>query len=94
LATQLGLIVTMGKNIIQQARGRGGPRYRAPSFKYKAEVSYPNEAAHGEIVDLIKCRGHSSPIAQVKYDNGEETYIVAAEGIRVVTIWIWAIMLY
>ena len=73
----------MGKNLIQQARGKGGPTYRAPSFKYKAKVSYPKTAVIGEVVDFIKCRGHSSPLVEVKYDNGEKTYLVAAEGIRV-----------
>lgn len=73
----------MGKNLIQQARGRGGPTYRAPSFKYKAKVSYPRKAEFGEIVDFVKCRGHSSPLAKIKYDSGETTYVIAAEGIRV-----------
>ena len=73
----------MGKNIIQQARGKGSPTYRAPSFKYKAKVSYPKSGMQGEIIDLVKCRGHSSPLAKIKYDSGEETYVIAAEGIRV-----------
>lgn len=73
----------MGKNLIQQARGKGGPTYRAPSFKYKAKVSYPRTAVVGEIVDFIKCRGHSSPLVEVKYDSGEKTYLIAAEGMRV-----------
>ena len=72
----------MGKNLIQQARGKGGSTYRAPSFKYKAKVSYPKKANKGVIVDFIKCRGHSSPLAKVKYDSGEETYIIAAHGLR------------
>ncbi len=72
----------MGKNLIQQARGKGSPTYRAPSFKYKAKVSYPKAATTGKIINLVKCRGHSSPLAKIKYDNGEETYVIAAEGIR------------
>ncbi|MEK6916320.1 MAG: 50S ribosomal protein L2 [Nanoarchaeota archaeon] len=72
----------MGKNLVQQARGKGGPTYRAPSFKYKAKVSYPQKASFGQIVDFIKCRGHSGPLAKVKYDSGEETFIIAAEGLR------------
>jgi large subunit ribosomal protein L2 len=73
----------MGKNLIQQARGKGSPRYRAPSFKYKAKVSYPIKAINGEVLDLVKCRGHSSPLARIKYNTGEESYVVAAEGMRV-----------
>ena len=73
----------MGKNLIQQARGKGGPTYKAPSFKYKAKVSYPQRAKQGEIIDFIKCRGHSSPLAKIKYNNGEETFVIAAEGVRI-----------
>src|SRR3989344_1682857 len=72
----------MGKNLIQQARGKGSPTYRAPSFKYKAKVSYPQRASFGKIIDFIKCRGHSSPLAKIQYDSGEETYVIAAEGMR------------
>jgi large subunit ribosomal protein L2 len=72
----------MGKNLIQQARGKGSSTYRAPSFKYKAKVSYPQQAIQGEIIDFVKCRGHSSPLAKIKYDTGEETYVIAAEGVR------------
>jgi large subunit ribosomal protein L2 len=73
----------MGKNLIQQARGKGGPTYRSPSFRYLAKVSYPQTASQGTITDIVKCRGHSGPLAQMRYDNGEESYIIAAEGIRV-----------
>jgi large subunit ribosomal protein L2 len=74
----------MGKNLIQQARGKGGPTYRAPSFRYLAKVSYPQQSTtSGTITDIVKSRGHSGPLAQMKYDNGEESYVVAAEGIRV-----------
>ena len=73
----------MGKNLIQQARGKGGPTYRAPSFKYKEKVSYTQNAVEGEIIDFIKCRGHSSPLAKIKYDSGEESFVIAAEGVKV-----------
>ncbi len=73
----------MGKNLIQQARGKGGPTYRAPSFRYKAKVCYPREAKIGEIIDFIKCQGHSSPLAKIRYDSGEVTFVIAAEGLRV-----------
>ncbi|MCM2325960.1 MAG: 50S ribosomal protein L2 [Candidatus Woesearchaeota archaeon] len=72
----------MGKNLIQQARGKGGPTYRAPSFRYKAKVSYPDQAKSGTVIDFIKCPGHSSPLALIKYDSGEETYVIAAHGQR------------
>jgi len=75
----------MGKNLIQQARGKGSPTYRAPSFKYKGSVKHSKDLKDlkGKIIDIVKCRGHSAPLAQVLYENGEETYMVAPEGIRV-----------
>jgi len=76
----------MGKNLIQQARGKGGPRYRAPSFRYKGEVrysKYDQGPLGGKIIDLIHCPGHSGPLAQIEYDNGEIILIQAPEGVRV-----------
>jgi len=73
----------MGKNLIQQARGKGSPTYKSPSFRYLAKVSYPQTASQGIIKDIVKCRGHSGPLAQMRYDNGEEAFVIAADGIRV-----------
>jgi len=76
----------MGKNLIQQARGKGGPRYRAPSFNYKGPAAHKNiseKQAQGEIVDFIKCPGHSAPLAKVKYEDGEQVLMLAAEGLKV-----------
>jgi len=76
----------MGKRLIQQARGKGGPTYRAPSFKYKGQVSYSPRTAEtisGTVVDLIKCRGHSGPLAKIEYDNGNTCLLVAPENVRI-----------
>ena len=76
----------MGKNLIQQARGKGGPRYRAPSFKYKGKIGYISpldKNINGKVIDLIHCRGHSSPLAHIKYEDEKENIIPAPEGIKV-----------
>ncbi|MBW2996907.1 50S ribosomal protein L2 [Candidatus Woesearchaeota archaeon] len=76
----------MGKRLIQQARGKGGPTYRAPSFRYKGKAKHNklvSDMIEGEVIDLISCRGHSAPLAQVHYSNGETCLLVAAEGIQV-----------
>lgn len=76
----------MGKRLIQQARGKGGPTYRAPSFKYKGKAKHSRETSEmieGEVIDLVSCRGHSAPLAQVKYSNGETCLLIAAEGTKV-----------
>ena len=76
----------MGKNLIQQARGKGGPTYRAPSFRYKGEAtlkSLKKDTITGHIVDIVKCPGHSTPLFAVKYNDGELCLSLAPEGIRV-----------
>ena len=75
----------MGKNLIQQRRGKGGPRFRAPSFRYEGEARYgiyTNEKQKGNIIDIIHCQGHSGPLAQIRYENGEKILVQAPEGIR------------
>ena len=76
----------MGKNLIQQARGKGGPRYRAPSFRYKGKseyAKYEKDTISGEIIDFIHCQGHSAPLVQIEYENGSKVLIQAPEGVRV-----------
>lgn len=76
----------MGKNLIQQARGKGSLTYRAPSFRYKGEakhISHKESTLKGKVIDIIHCQGHSAPLIQVKYENGKDALNIAAEGIRV-----------
>lgn len=76
----------MGKRIIAQARGRGGPRYRAPSFNYAGEAAHKTWAAgtfKGLIQELVHCPGHSAPLARVAFEDGEEVLMPAAEGLAV-----------
>lgn len=76
----------MGKRLIQQARGKGSPRYRAPSFRYKGPAVHKrasDSSANGKIIDIIKCQGHSAPLAKVRYENGEAVLMLAPEGVRV-----------
>jgi len=75
----------MGKNLIQQKRGKGGPRYIANSHRWKGKVEYRTEfnPFNGKIVEFVDCAGHSAPLVRVKYDDGEECLMVAVEGLRV-----------
>ena len=76
----------MGKNLIQQARGKGGPTYRAPSFRYAGEAKLHTPVAEllrGRIVDLIKCPGHAAPLAKIKYADGVVCLIAAPEFVKV-----------
>ncbi len=75
----------MGKRLIQQARGKGSPTYKSPSFRFKGEVKHykiTDKAVSGKVEDLIHCAGHSSPLMIVNYEDNQ-IITVAPEGIRV-----------
>lgn len=78
----------MGKRIIARARGKGGPRYRAPSHRYLGRVEYLpvtgiTSPITGTIVDIAHDPGRNAPIAIVKFENGREIFHIAPEGIMV-----------
>lgn len=76
----------MGKNLIQQARGKGGPTYRSPGFRFAGEARH-NKLLEGKVdglvTDIIHCPGHSAPLVQISYSNGETNLTIAPEGIKV-----------
>jgi len=60
----------MGKNLIQQKRGKGSPSYKAPSFRYEGKIGYPSiekKVINGKILDLLHCSGHSAPLTKIEY---------------------------
>lgn len=73
----------MGKRIIPRARGKGGPRYVAPSHRYLGKVEYfPFGDATGTVVDIKHDPGRSAPVAIVKAMGGKEILHIANEGLR------------
>lgn len=77
----------MGKNLIQQKRGKGSSRYRAPSFRYKGDARFARYESGKEIsaniTDILHSSGHSAPLMELKYSNGEVGLLQAPEGIKV-----------
>ncbi|MDI3483497.1 MAG: large subunit ribosomal protein [Methanobacteriaceae archaeon] len=74
----------MGKRLRSQRLGRGTPTYRSASHRFKAKIKYKSqEAMKGKVVDIIHDPGRTAPIARIKYDNGNEDYILAPENIRI-----------
>ena len=76
----------MGKNLIQQRRGRGTSTFRAPSFRYVGEISHKTLAQgtfRGKIVEFLHSQGHSAPIARIVYDDGDEILCAAPLGIKI-----------
>jgi large subunit ribosomal protein L2 len=73
----------MGKNLTQQARGKGGPSFTAPSFRYLGEAKLRNNVLYADIVDIVKCQGHTSPLLDVKYNDNTSGLLIAPEGVFV-----------
>ena len=76
----------MGKSLIQQARGKGGPVYRSKSFAFAGDAKLrpePTSLVKGTVTDIIKCPGHSAPLIEVKYDDGVECLMQAPEFIKI-----------
>jgi large subunit ribosomal protein L2 len=72
----------MGKRIIPQARGAGGPRYRAPSHRYLGKVEYlPVGSNVARIVDIVHDVGRSAPVMIVRTEKGKEILHIAPEGV-------------
>lgn len=76
----------MGKNLIQQRRGKGSPTFRSASFKYDIKAKLPinrEEFRLGKISKLIHCGMHSAPLIEITYDNRKKMITIAPEGVRV-----------
>ncbi len=72
----------MGKNLIQQRRGRGTTRFRAPDFRYKGEIKMLNKASY-VVKNLVRCPGHSAPLIEAEYNDRSTSLLIAPEGISV-----------
>ncbi len=59
----------MGKTLIQQARGRGGPTYRVRRGAYRFRVHYPTQIGEAEILSLLHSAGHTAPLMKLKINN-------------------------
>lgn len=78
----------MGKRIIQQARGAGGPRYRAPSHRFKSDAIYMDLGTFKnggvmQVVDFISDPVRSAPLMELMNEEFKTVCMVAANGIAV-----------
>jgi large subunit ribosomal protein L2 len=77
----------MGRRIQGQRRGRGGPTFRAPSHRYKAELSHrkveDGDVISGQVVDIEHDPARSAPIAAVEFEDGDQRLVLAPEGIGI-----------
>ena len=76
----------MGRRIQGQRRGRGGPTFRAPSHRYKADLTHKREERDGDVVvgtvvDIQHDPARSAPVAEVEFEDGDRRLILVAEGV-------------
>src|SRR3989304_3074967 len=74
----------MGKNLIQQRRGRGTPRYKSPGHRFLGKVSYTfiPQNKNGIVADIVDAPGRHAPVAVVDF-SGKKVLHLAAEGMHV-----------
>jgi len=72
----------MGKNLIQQRRGKGAPTYKRHSFRSvgKAKIQDRGSAI---ILNLVHSALHTAPLAKVRYQDDATGLIIAPEGVKV-----------
>jgi large subunit ribosomal protein L2 len=77
----------MGRRIQGQRRGRGSPTFRAPSHRYKADLSHrkveDGDVVAGTVVDVEHDPARSAPVAAVEFDDGDRRLVLAPEGVGV-----------
>ncbi len=74
----------MGKRVIPQRRGKGSPTYRSPSHRHLAKPGYPkSQETEGKVVDLHHAPGRTAPLAEVEFENGETSFMIANHGLWV-----------
>ncbi|MBI5347434.1 MAG: 50S ribosomal protein L2 [Candidatus Aenigmarchaeota archaeon] len=71
----------MGKNLIQQRRGKGTPVYRSPGHRFLGAVKY-KEGVKGVIIDIVDAPGRTAPLASVDF-SGTKDYVIASKGMEV-----------
>jgi len=79
----------MGKGLKSQKRGAGRHRYLAPK-RGKTDLAYRNYddieqtgVLNAKVTDIVDDPGRTALLMKVAYDNGEEGYLIAPEGIAV-----------
>ncbi len=76
----------MGKPLWQQRKGKGSISFRSPSHRFAGDAKYGTqrtEMATGVIKDIIHSAGHTAPLVEIQYQDGEKVLNIAPEGVRV-----------
>jgi len=77
----------MGKRLLTQRRGKGRPRFRSPSHRFRGEIRYPRlnlaKPMGGQILELIHDPGRTAPLARVMMEDFKVIQMIAPEGAQV-----------
>lgn len=76
----------MGKRIIQQARGAGGPRYKAPSHRFVSDAKYMDlkEFKKGGVLQVVDFKNdpvRSAPLVELMAEDFSTYYMLAPIGV-------------
>lgn len=76
-------MIAMGKRTRSQRIGKGGG-YGAASHRYRGETGHPPEdSIKGVVIDLEHDPSRTAPVGRVRYENGEERFVLVPEGVAV-----------
>jgi large subunit ribosomal protein L2 len=59
----------MGKRIISQARGKGGPTYRVRRKAYSHKIKYPMQEGEAQVLKIFHSAGHTAPLMKIKIND-------------------------
>ncbi len=71
----------MGKQIISQKRGKGGPTYRVPNYHFQPKLEYKDMP--GVVIDIVNARPRFVPLAAIRWADGSKGWVPAPEGLKV-----------
>jgi large subunit ribosomal protein L2 len=72
----------MGKNLIQQKRGKGSSTYTTPAHNFPGVAKIP-PAGQGTVIDFIDSKVHTAALAVIRHDDGGLYLTIAPEQLRV-----------
>ncbi len=78
----------MGRRTITRRRGRGGPRYQVPSFRFEGGVNYPQGPKYaggigGQIISIDNDPARTAPVAKILLEDFQEIRLIASDGMKV-----------
>ncbi len=73
----------MGKRILSRRRGAAQPRLTSPSHRHKGDIRYPMKLGAATVARLVHAPGRTAILTELKFEDGETTLQIAAEGLAV-----------